>query len=140
MSKIVLRKAIASIEKATISKNEILRIKKIISDETYSIEDIDFLQNAVCEKNGIMLEDKQIKQGLEWLKNLYYTTKGKIKKNAPFCEWYANILNNLEKIELSYFYDISTYNFVIFTPVFKVTSKNGDTFQYFVEKGIFKEA
>lgn len=81
--------------------------------------------------NGpLQITPEQTAKGLAWLKNLYKTPHGRIRKNNPFNQKQASVINKFRKFELVGFYDVGTFWRYYFVPIYRVWPTKGKHFSY----------
>jgi hypothetical protein len=97
----------------------------------YLLED----NSAIKSGKGIKLNQDQIKKGCEYLYNLGFTPTGRVRSNSPFGNREEVIVTNCKEITF-----IGTYNTNWLNPwripVYMITDKFGNSFDYYVYNGL----
>lgn len=107
-----------------ISEKDILLLKRRLNNKSFG---------DVRMPNEIKVSDEQKEKGLKWLRNLYVSPTGKIRKNNPFGWREMDILECLnDKLEAYFigFVNIGSF-YPCHVPIYKYT--NGEkSFSYYV--------
>lgn len=84
--------------------------------------------------NGpLLITPEQTKKGIDWLVNQWKTPKGKTRKNNPFTQREQVIISHFDHFELRTFIDVGGFFNIWYLPVYRVYSKKGMYFDYYVE-------
>lgn len=118
------------------------RVSEILSAGVISEKDLNLMKNRLnhrlCEYEDveplfldyITLSDDQTLKGVKWLRDLYKSPSGKIRKNNPFGAREIDVLEGENvKIDLCGFYDAGRYGCRNYMPNYCVYSENG-SFEY----------
>lgn len=118
------------------------RVSEILSAGAISEKDLTLLKSrlnrGLCDYDDleplfldyIALSDDQAAKGVNWLRNLYKTPAGKIRKHSPFGAREISVLESEDvKIDLCGFYDAGCYGSHNYIPNYCVYGKNG-SFEY----------
>lgn len=119
------------------------RVSEILSNGVITEKDLNLLKSRLnrrlCEYDdiepiilnyGVKLDNEQITKGINWLRNLYKTPAGKIRKFNPFGAREISVLESEDiKIDLCGFYDTGRYGGRNYQPEYTVYS-NGGSFDY----------
>lgn len=112
-----------------ISEKDILLLKRRLNNKSFG---------DVRIPNEIRVSDEQKEKGLKWLRNLYVSPTGKIRKNNPFEGREMDILEcSNDKLEayLVGFFNIGNF-YKLYVPLYKYTDGE-KSFSYYVNgKGI----
>lgn len=118
------------------------RVSEILSTGVISEKDLNLLKSrlnrGMCEYEDIeplfldyiALSDDQTTKAANWLRNLYKTPTGKIRKSNPFGAREISVLESENiKIDLCGFYDAGRYGCQNYIPNYCVYSESG-SFEY----------
>ena len=118
------------------------RVSEILETGVISEKDLNLLKSRLnrnlCEYDDleplfidyIALRDDQTAKGVNWLRNLYKTSAGKIRKSNPFGAREISVLESEDiKIDLCGFYDAGRYGCQNYIPNYCVYSESG-SFEY----------
>lgn len=118
------------------------RVSEILKAGVISEKDLNLLKSRLnrnlCEYDDleplfidyIALSDDQTAKGVNWLRNLYKTSAGKIRKSNPFGAREISVLESEDiKIDLCGFYDAGRYGCHNYIPNYCVWGENG-SFEY----------
>lgn len=98
-------------ETRTISENEILLLKRRKNNGEKFDESIYWNEEIKCT-------DEQNTKGIEFLRNLHLTPKGKERLNSPFGYREIDALNSFTHLEFRGFYDNGDRNHSYFLPIY----------------------
>ena len=107
-----------------ISEKDILLLKRRLNNKSFG---------DVRIPNEIRVSDEQKEKGLKWLRNLYVSPTGKIRKNNPFGGREMDILEcSNDKLEayLVGFFNIGNF-YKLYVPLYKYTDGE-KSFSYYV--------
>lgn len=122
-------KLLAKIRKSmAINEKEINLIKRRLNDGKLRIRDIDFLSDG-----DVIVGKQQYSKGIKWLKNLYITPTGKMRKNNPFGRREIDVLESAKYIEVIGFENVSFWS-KFYVPHYSVVGYEG-SFDYYVNGG-----
>lgn len=118
------------------------RVSEILSTGVISEKDLNLLKSRLnhnlCDYDDleplfldyIALSDDQTAKGINWLRNLYKTPTGKIRKSNPFGAREISVLESENiKIDLCGFYDAGRYGCQNYIPNYCVYSES-ESFEY----------
>lgn len=117
------------------SKAQFDHLFKILNGENEDVKQV--IKAALSEREDYtQLAPEQVKQGVNWLKNLWKTPAGKERKNNPFGYREQDVLDGDGlTIELLGYYDNAPYGRRgYYMPVY-VVSSSGGSFDYYVSGG-----
>ena len=135
---------VSELSKSVITKNEINAISKFInslrfSEPAQSDKSLgEYFLNIISEKkSGYKLEKNQTDFGIKWLKGRYFKLDGTPRKQAEHDfgtydqDRYFDIIKNFKEFRfIGYRAEWQCGCNTYLTPVYKVISKNGDSFTY----------
>lgn len=86
------------------------------------------------------ISSDQTQKGIDWLTKSVLNAQGELRntklvRDAGFDEDEANIIKDFKKFELSGFVNVGRESHPVYAPKYKVISKSGDSFEYFVSGG-----
>lgn len=118
------------LSKDTLNENEVRLLLRRVNDGSLKVSRI---PNITGDVEGYKLTDSQVKKGRQWLMNQWKTPTGKERQNNPFGGREEYILENLKTIKLI---DLISPRGRVYYPVYRVISKDGNHFEYYVAGGI----
>ena len=98
-------------ETKLIAENEILLLKRRKNNG-------EKFEESVYWDNEILITDEQNKKGIDFLRNLYQTPKGKERVNSPFGYREIDVLNSFTHFEFRGFYDAGNCFVSNFLPIY----------------------
>lgn len=121
------RKRVSEIlETGVISEKDLNLLKSRLNRRLCKYDDIE----PIILNYGVKLDDEQITKGINWLRNLYKTPTGKIRKSNPFGAREISVLESEDiKIDLCGFYDAGRCGCQKYIPNYCVYSESG-SFEY----------
>lgn len=117
------------------SEQEVNLMTRRINNGQMQRNDLAQLNKRFATGEGVKLSQEQNTKGYKWLVSKWKTPKGKEKQNTPYGYREQNVLQNFKEIKL-----IDTYSFPNgrVSPLYRVDSKDGKSFDYYMENGEVK--
>jgi len=128
---------ITGYDSGILTEGEIIKIKKRLNNSPNWEEQLDLFNERMPVK-GYRVTAEQTEKGLEWLKDLYKTPFGRIRRNNPFTDAEIDALENFKEFRLIEFTDISTEiqsairGHGFYVQAYEVIGNNGPAFAYTV--------
>jgi len=120
-----------------ISESELISLRSFLSSDKATREERNDIRGALADApGGMKLTKDQQKKGIDWLISQYKTPAGKLKANTPFGYREVHVLENWDEVTLKDLYDSSRFGMnPYYLPLFEVSTKTGDSFEYYVNGG-----
>lgn len=115
------------INRGWITKKEIFLLKRRLNDG----KDVDISKFGDID---IGVSYEQTDKGYKWLMDQWKTPKGKVRKNNPFGYREQEILNTFKYFTFEGFYDVGSFHFSHYEPLYTVVGDKG-AFTYYVFSG-----
>lgn len=129
------KNALELIKKDTLTETEILKLKRRLNNRytALGIETRDFILDNLEEKE-YNITPEQSQKGIEWLNKKCFCKDGRLRKgiNELFSTWRINILRDFDHFTFIGFYESNNGYVSLFTPIYRVYDKKGNSFDYTV--------
>lgn len=123
-------------KKGKMSENDLNALRSFLNNKKpsneYKRKIFDSIYNG---GNYTELTKEHQQKGLDWLTKQYKTPTGKLKQNSSLGQREIFVLENVDEVKLKDLYDAGNMFSIFYIPLYEVSTKGGDSFEYHTAKG-----